>query len=319
MTRKITLAISLVLLAGLSLLQAQNLGTYTFSTGIDATKWIPITNTTSILTSGSSLSSMRSQVLDIGFPFTFGAEAYTKFSVNSDGNLRFGSTVTGYNYYSNPFNANGSNNNNPKINFFGCDGNIADSGYVYKQLVGVEPERILVLEFCTSTSSSSATYGTMYRWQVQLFEGSNNIQIVYPSSVPSAGPSVTRQQGMCVNSSDIWLVKANNTATPTDTISFLRLTSPATSRKRSTSMPLPPTLLWRVGTIPAMLPALSSIGPLPPLNLLPPLRRCLPPLTPSSMSPTCNPAPPITCMCVLIAAMGRAIGKRLPFPPIVPD
>lgn len=53
----------------------------------------------------------------------------------------------------------------------------------------------------------------LYRWQVQLFEESNNIQIVYPSTVPATGHSTTRQQGMCVNSSDIWLVKVNNTAT----------------------------------------------------------------------------------------------------------
>lgn len=31
----------------------------------------------------------------------------------------------------------------------------------------------------------------LYRWQVQLFEESNNIQIVYPSTVPSTGPSAT--------------------------------------------------------------------------------------------------------------------------------
>ena len=212
MNRKLFL-VCLISLSCFSLLRAQGLGTYTFSTGIDETKWIPITNTTNILTSGSSNSSRRSSVLDIGFPFTFGPEVYTKFSVNSDGNLRFGTTVTGYNYYSNPFNSSGSNQNNPKINFFGADGDVADSGYVYKQVVGVEPERILVLEFCTSTSSSSASYGNMYRWQVQLFEGSNNIQIVYPSTVPSTAPSVTRQQGMGLSSSDVWLVKANNTAT----------------------------------------------------------------------------------------------------------
>ena len=145
----------LILFAGFSLVKAQTLGDYTFSTGTDSTRWIPLTTTTSILTSGSSTDSKRSAVLDIGFTFTFGADEYTKFSVNSDGNLRFGTTVTGYANFNTPFSSNNSNANNPKINFFGCNGNIYDFGYVYKEVVGVEPERICVLEFGTSTGASS--------------------------------------------------------------------------------------------------------------------------------------------------------------------
>ena len=215
------LLVCLISLLGLSFLRAQTLGNYTFSTGIDATRWIPLTTTTNLLTVGSGSTthpydSRRSAVLDIGFTFTFGSEQYTKFSVNSDGNLRFGTTATGFANYSTPFSSNNSNANNPKINFFGANGDATDSGYVRKEIVGVEPNRICVIEFATSTtysSSATATHGILYRWQVQLFEESNNIQIVYPSTVPSTGPSATRQQGMCVNSSDIWLVKANNTAT----------------------------------------------------------------------------------------------------------
>ena len=219
--KRIYALLFLMLVFGVQVLTAQTLGNYTFSTGTDATKWIPLTTTTNLLTNGSGSSthpydSRRSAVLDIGFAFTFGGEQYTKFSVNSDGNLRFGTTVTGFANYSTPFSSNNSNANNPKINFFGANGDALDSGYVRKEIVGVEPNRICVFEFATSTtysSSATATHGILYRWQVQLFEESNNIQIVYPSTVPSTGPSATRQQGMCVNSSDIWLVKANNTAT----------------------------------------------------------------------------------------------------------
>ena len=219
--KRIYALLFLMLVFGVQVLTAQTLGNYTFSTGTDATKWIPLTTTTNLLTNGSGSSthpydSRRSAVLDIGFAFTFGGEQYTKFSVNSDGNLRFGTTVTGFANNSTPFSSNNSNANNPKINFFGANGDATDSGYVRKEIVGVEPNRICVFEFATSTtysSSSTATHGILYRWQVQLFEESNNIQIVYPSTVPSTGPSATRQQGMCVNNSDIWLVKANNTAT----------------------------------------------------------------------------------------------------------
>lgn len=97
----------LILWTGVQMLSAQTLGNYTFSTGIDATKWIPLTTTTNLLTVGSGSTthpydSRRSTVLDIGFTFTFGSEQYTKFSVNSDGNLRFGTTATGFANYSPP-------------------------------------------------------------------------------------------------------------------------------------------------------------------------------------------------------------------------
>ena len=112
--------------------QAQSLGDYTFSTGTDASMWIDVpTSQTSLITPGAGDYGV-STVQNIGFSFPFGTEYYTQFSVNADGNLRFGGTVTGTTNYTTPFSTENAAVNNPKINVMGCDGFLSDSGYVRK-------------------------------------------------------------------------------------------------------------------------------------------------------------------------------------------
>ncbi len=173
------------------------------STGTDATKWQTLTTTTNLITGTGD--SKASAVTDIGFTFNFAGTNYTQFSVNSDGNLRFGAAVTGTGNYSTPFSSTNANSNNPKINMMGCDGYITDSGYVYHEVIGTAPDRVCVIEFATSTYNT-VSRPSLLRWQVQLFEGSNNIQIVYYSAMPPILPNVARQPGMCVNNTDIILI-----------------------------------------------------------------------------------------------------------------
>ena len=66
---------------------AQELEEYVYSTGIDASKWITLTDYTDVSGSGSG-DSWASTVMSIGFNFPFGDNVYTQYSVNSDGNLR---------------------------------------------------------------------------------------------------------------------------------------------------------------------------------------------------------------------------------------
>ena len=98
--------------------QAQTLGEYTYSTGIDTSKWIDMSTATQILTP-SGHDGLASSVQNIGFSFPFGEDGYTQYSVNTDGNLRLGSTATTTLNYSTPFSASNANVNNPKINAFG--------------------------------------------------------------------------------------------------------------------------------------------------------------------------------------------------------
>ena len=132
---------------------AQTLGDYQFSTGTDATKWINLSTTTSILAGTGD--GVASALQDIGFAFGYAGNAYAQFSVNSDGNLRLGGTVTGTGGYGTPFGSTNCNTNAPKINFFGCDGFLTDSGYVYTELIGTAPNRVRVIEFATSTYNTT--------------------------------------------------------------------------------------------------------------------------------------------------------------------
>ena len=101
--------------------QSYTLANYGFTTGVDASKWVNMTGSTQILTPSGS-DGLASSVQTIGFSFPFGGTNYTQYSVNTDGNLRLGATVTGTSSYTTPFSSSAANQNNPKINAFGCDG-----------------------------------------------------------------------------------------------------------------------------------------------------------------------------------------------------
>ena len=168
--------------------RAQDLADYSFSTGTDASKWVDMSSATQIL-SPSGNDGLASSVQSIGFSFPFGEDSYTQFSVNTDGNLRLGSTVTGTSYYSTPFSSSYSNYNNPKINAFGCDGyGVSGSHYVKSLLVD---DSIRVVEFCMGTYTSS-TRNNLYKWQIHLYSN-GNIEIVFPDSanMPAANPGTS--------------------------------------------------------------------------------------------------------------------------------
>ena len=136
--------------------QAQTLDEYTFSTGTDASKWITVPTTLTSLISPGAGDYGVSTVHNLGFSFPFGEDSYTQFSVNSDGNLRFGSTVTGTSNYSTPFSSSNASVNNPKINFFGCDGYCDNSHYVrYLHTADTNGDSLGVVEFCMGTYTST--------------------------------------------------------------------------------------------------------------------------------------------------------------------
>ena len=194
--------------------QTWTLENYGFTTGVDSSKWVDMSSATQILTPSAS-DGLASSVLNIGFTFPFGSSTYTQYSVNTDGNLRLGSTVTGTSNYTTPFSSTYANQNHPKINAFGCDGyGLAGSHYVKaKQHVTATDDTMLVVEFCMGTYTS-ATREFLYKWQIHLYTN-GNIDIVFPSAagIPSTAPAVAHQCGMCVSSSDGWVISsANNTA-----------------------------------------------------------------------------------------------------------
>ncbi|MBR1766850.1 MAG: fibronectin type III domain-containing protein, partial [Bacteroidales bacterium] len=211
MKKKLLFVFALALLVPWAM-RAQTLDTYTFSTGVDASKWITITGGDVILVADVNGSDSKASTLqNIGFIFPFAEDTYSSFSVNTDGNLRLGTTVTGTSAYSSPFSSSNANLNNPKINFMGCDGKMKPTGWV-KMLntVDGEGDSLLVVEFNTSTYNNYASAGDL-SWQVHLYPN-GDIVVVY-GAVPSPLPAVTRQAGICVNATDIWMVNASHVAT----------------------------------------------------------------------------------------------------------
>ena len=192
---------------------SQTLADYQYSTGNDASRWYTVTDSTNLLILGSTRYYVRSALENIGFSFPFADTSYTQFSVTHDGNLRLGSelAISASGYQGSPFHPTRAGQNNPKINFMGCAGYTSDSVYVRKQLFGVAPQRVLVVEFATSTYATSSRH-SLLRWQVQLSEN-GDIQIVYPSHNPPILPACTHQQGLCVDASDVWMVDQYHVAT----------------------------------------------------------------------------------------------------------
>ena len=191
--------------------RAQDLADYSFSTGTDASKWVDMSSATQIL-SPSGSDGLASSLQSIGFSFPFGEDSYTQFSVNTDGNLRLGSTVTGTGSYATPFSSSYANQNHPKINAFGCDGyGLSGSHYVKSMLVG---DSMRVVEFCMGTYTS-ATRNELYKWQIQLHTN-GDIDIVFPgtSDLPTTNPATSHQCGLCINANDGWVISSSsNTAT----------------------------------------------------------------------------------------------------------
>lgn len=184
---------------------AQTLGDYTFTTGTDASKWIPLTSYTSLSISGDGAAS---QVLNLGFTFPFGEDSYTQFSVNTDGTLRLGGTATGTGSYTTPFSSTNANTNSPKINFLGWDGYlVSGTHHIYYSQFG---DSLMVVEMCIGTYTT-ASRNYMYSCQYHLYSN-GKIEIVFPNETFTTS-SVSHQMGICVNASDGWIVDNTNTAT----------------------------------------------------------------------------------------------------------
>lgn len=149
--------------------KAQNWSNYVFSSAIDTTKWRDISvGATTIL--GANVNDTASGLLDIGFDFFFGNSYYNKFSVTENGAMALGTVAIGSDVNSASF---GSYSTEiPKIAPFARDNNTAVNGYVKYKLVGQAPSRVLVVEYCLTNPISIS-------FQIQLFEGSNDIIIVY--------------------------------------------------------------------------------------------------------------------------------------------
>lgn len=120
--------------------------------------------------------------LKLPFPFTFYGTTYTEVNASSNGNLQFGND--------NPLYINSCLNNGPANNMgdmiapYWDDLDLRAFGYLETELVGEEPNRIFVVEWDDVPRFDT---GEPVTFEVQLFEGSNNIVFLYENVEQSAG------------------------------------------------------------------------------------------------------------------------------------
>lgn len=164
-------------------LQSQDLQDYTFRTGVDRTAWIPLDRTSSsVYDLGFNSASAVSDRLDmLGFTFTYEGERFSTFSVNAKGALRLGSRLTTTSQPSQLFYAAYLSNNPCVVAARSADASVfsAQGQYVCYALVGTAPHRVFVVEFRQGLVASSQA--DFCKYQIQLHEDSNAIQIVYDS------------------------------------------------------------------------------------------------------------------------------------------
>ena len=190
-------------------LASSDITTYTFSTGVGtASNWLtPATNNT--LYSGYTDDGVTS-VTNLGFTFTFEGTAYTQFSANSNGRLKLGSTAVS-NQWGAPFNSSHYTVNNPQIIGIGADLSTGTAGYIKYGVSGTSPNRIGVVTFRLNNNSGNST--NYLNWQIQLYEATGEIRIVYDSYVSISNSFEIGVQG--ANYNDIVTV---NPSTHTQTV-----------------------------------------------------------------------------------------------------
>lgn len=175
--------------------------TFTSSTGVSLENMS--SGTTQLISSGND--DVSSSLTSIGFNFLFNCVNYTQFSVNSNGLMALGTSVS--TAYSNQLT---SSSDNPKIVAYWDDLATGSNGKVHYKLFGSSPNRYLVIEWLVTVpySTSSPYNGT---FQVILYETSNNIKFIY-GTVPS-GSSFS--SGLAASSTDYMgvNVSANTTFT----------------------------------------------------------------------------------------------------------
>ena len=123
----------------------------------------------------SSVSSMSQgfEVVDIGFEFQFYDNSYTFCYLNADGYVNF---LEGTNSFAINEIPNAAAPNNFIAPFF-ADLNPAAVGWIYSKTIGSAPNRIFIVQYERVRFAASGVY--LPTFQIQLFEGSNKIEMHY--------------------------------------------------------------------------------------------------------------------------------------------
>jgi hypothetical protein len=145
---------------------------------VGVSEFIPETISNLIVAAGQGNTS--SKVVDIGFSFMFKGVSYNKFSVNSNGLLRLGTTAA----TTEAANITRSTANTPKLFAMWDDlstATLANGGGVRATMTGTSPNRVYTIDWvCTRTNTPGAAN---LKFQIKLYETSHKFEYIYASSV----------------------------------------------------------------------------------------------------------------------------------------
>jgi len=170
----------------------QSITNYAFSYSFAGSLEDMSSGTTSLLTGNND--DNGSAVTNIGFTFNYMGFPYTQFSVNSNGQMRLGSTAVGGTAIS-TFAA-----GVPILALMDGD-NEVNNGIIYK-VIGTAPNRILVVQWTEFYANWTNITGSG-NMQALLYEGTGKIDFVYGNIYNSNSSSVTKSI----------FISASNTAT----------------------------------------------------------------------------------------------------------
>jgi hypothetical protein len=171
---------ALIGVLGLGLVAQAQVSSYSFSQSSGT--YTPISGGTVLGVPGNDDTSFPDN--PIGFTFWFNGQAYTRFSVNSNGFLALGTTVAStYNAIS--F---GTSNNVVAALSADIQGD-ATTGDLRFQTIGTAPNRTLVVQWTNYDDYPSSTASDVYNFQIRLSESNYNVDVMYgtTSSLQLAG------------------------------------------------------------------------------------------------------------------------------------
>jgi uncharacterized repeat protein (TIGR01451 family) len=222
MRTKLTIAAALVAaLLGAPKADAQaNAANYTFSTTTSGSLTDMSSGTTTLVAADQD--DVASAVTLIGFDFYFMGVRQDRFSVNSNGTLRFGAAAVSNTLYDPLAQASQS-----LVTAYGADQRThAGNGKVHFKVIGSAPNRVAVIEWLNMQSDFNAGGTADLTYQVRLSETTGAIEFVYGSmSLSAAGAadpnSQSPQMGFSSNNAvgTVGSITATQSGTPAPTFS----------------------------------------------------------------------------------------------------
>lgn len=162
----------------------QSTANYTFSTVNTGSLENMSSGTTDLLATGSYRDDAASTVTNIGFDFVFMGSMYNQFSINSNGQMRLGSTVITQNPIF------GAASNIPYIIPISHDNAILSTGKVHYKIIGSTPNRKLIVEWKDLRIPAGST-GAASLIQVILNETTGVIEYKYGRMFNNSTSSIT--------------------------------------------------------------------------------------------------------------------------------